>query len=82
MGNVKVVLDMGALVELSNVANDKIAEPIAERVASAAGDGYEVRKTGRGGVPNWGRMRVFTVTPKAMVRERKRGALARALGSG
>lgn len=73
-------MNMPVLVELSNQVNEKVARPIAERVARQAGAGVEVRSTPRSGVGGWARTRVLTVTPEAMRREVREGTLARALG--
>lgn len=77
-----VRLNMQGLMEISNIANRKIAEPLAERVAARAGDGYRVERWERPSVAGWARTRVITDTPEAMIREVRTGALARALGGG
>lgn len=80
MSNAEVKMNMSGLVAISNAANEKIALPLAQRIASRAGSGYRVQSTPRTGVVGWARTRVITDTPTAMAREVRTGALARALG--
>lgn len=80
---VRVKLNMGALVKISNIANAKIARPLADRIVASTGKpgDYRIEETERQSVPGWGRTRVFTDNPRAMSREARDGTLARALGA-
>ena len=81
MGNVEVVMNMAGFVTISNMAIQKVATPLANRVAAAAGPGHEVRVTPRAGVSSWGRARVWTNTLEAMRKEAHHGTLSRAFRS-
>lgn len=77
----EIKMNMAGLMEISNIANEKLADPLARRIVSQAGSGYEVRTTQRSSIPGWGRTRVITTDIRSMLRERRDGTLARALGS-
>lgn len=80
MANTNLKLNWPALIELSNEANEQLARPIAERVASVAGEGVVVDDDSRGSKSGWARTRVLTTTVESMRRESREGTLARALG--
>lgn len=76
-----VEMNMAGLVAIANQANEKIARPLGERIASRAGGGYRVDTWTRPGVGGWARTRVWTDSAEAYRRERRTGALAKSLGS-
>lgn len=68
-----------ALIEFSNLANEKVAKPAAEEIAARAGKGMEAQEYTRSGLPDWARYRVVATTPEAMLREVREGVLSKAL---
>lgn len=77
---VKVKMLHSGLIEIANIANEKLAEPAAQRIVNAAGDGYRIDKWDRTTNRGWARTRVWTDKKEAYQRERREGTLARSLG--
>ena len=80
MGNDDVRLYMTGLQAISNIANEKICEPMAEKIVAGLGGGYRIDVTPRTDIPGWGRTRIWTDSEKAYRDEYVNGALAKALG--